>query len=133
MEHEPVLTNLRKYVEYTLGVFGDSQGHALVAVALHFNEGVLVIEVDPEDDTVDIRLGSEADLLHSPGTTESDRSFEPQWSPLLGFNCAWRWVFTNQQGYRDGAQVELSHDGQHFGFQWIAAASSLLAAEVIQR
>jgi hypothetical protein len=102
-DHEPVLTDMPRYVEYTDQGIDSSGRQMLFAVALHFNEGVLVIEVDPDDDTVSMRLSPVVDLVHWPHAVATDRSVERSWPLRLGANCRWRWLLMNQQGYQDGA------------------------------
>jgi hypothetical protein len=124
-DHVSVLTHLAGYVEYRY------ENTLIAAVALDFDQGKLVVEVNPDDDTVAIRLSQNVELLHWADAIAYERTDESPWSSRLGANCVWRWLLTNQQGYQDGAQVELSRDGQYFVVQWIAQASSLRTAQVV--
>ena len=130
-DHVPVLTDLSAVSEYTWAEDGEADRHWLVAVALHFAEGALAIEVEPDSDEVSMRLTPAVRLAHWAGLSAvEDVSNQAPWSGLLRASCAWRWHLTNQQGYTDGAQVELSVGQDAITFQWVAAASQLHAARV---
>jgi Family of unknown function (DUF6334) len=80
-----------------------------------------------------MRLTSAVSLAHWVGTSAvEDVSNQEPWLGLLGASCVRRWYLTNQQGYTDGAQVELSAGQDAVTFQWVAAASQLHAARVVR-
>jgi hypothetical protein len=130
--HGFALTDLAAVSEYTYANDVEADPRWLVAVALHFAEGVLIIEAEPATDQAEMRLQPDAGLQYWAGKSAvADASQRPMWSGLLGAKCVWRWRLTNQQGYADGAQVELSVGrGCTATFQWIAIASRLQAARV---
>jgi hypothetical protein len=135
-QHVPALTNLARVEEYRY-VWGDDAAYArrnsLAAVALHFDEGVLLIEVNGEFDEADMTLGRVANLRHCEAADcrVEDVTASSQWAALVGANSSWRWSMLNQQGYTDGAQIELtSKERLDTTFQWIAQASALAAAVV---
>jgi hypothetical protein len=134
--HEPVLTNLARVEEYVY-VFENEEpkahGNWLAAVALYFDEGALLIEVDGNRDEVDMTLGRVPTLWHCdvPDCRVRDVTASAQWAAVVGANSSWRLSMLNQQGYTDGAQIELtSSDRLDTTFQWIAQASALAAAVV---
>jgi hypothetical protein len=94
------LTSLSAVSQYTRAAHGEADPHWLAAVALHFAEGVLVIEAEPDTDEVAMRLAPAVNLAHWAGTSAvEDVSARAGWSGLLGASCGWRWHLTNQQGY----------------------------------
>jgi len=130
--HVSVLTDLSAVAEYT---YADDDGvdpRWVVAVALHFAEGVLVIEAEPDTDQVEMRLQPDAELKYWAGeSATADASQRAVWSGLLGADCGWRWQLTNQQGYTDGAQVELATGRDRTTtLQWVCVASALKEARV---
>jgi len=103
-----VLTELSRVTEYTFAEAGVVDDRWLVAVALHFAEGTLAIEVDPNSDEVAMRLVAFVILEHwSDAAIARDVTQHPAWASHIGAHCLWRWMLTNQQGYTDGAQIEL--------------------------
>jgi hypothetical protein len=126
-----VLTELSRVTEYMYAEAGVVDDRWLVAVALHFAEGTLVIEVDPNSDEVAMALVAFVVLEHwSDAAIARDATQQPAWASHIGAHCLWRWTLTNQQGYTDGAQIELELGQSTITVQWVAAASKLHVAPV---
>jgi hypothetical protein len=126
-----VLTELTRVTEYTYAEAGVVDDRWLVAVALHFAEGTLVIEVDPNSDEVTMRLVEVVALDHwSDAAIARDATQQPAWASHIDAHCLWRWTLTNQQGYTDGAQIELELGQSTITVQWVAGASRLQVARV---
>jgi hypothetical protein len=122
-----VLTALSSVSEYAVPADADAV-RLLLAVALRFREGVLLVEALPEYDECDMRLVAEPVLQHgdAAGLWEVV-SGTALWSPFIGEGaCLWRWQLTNQSGCRDGAQIHLSAPGgREAEVQWMVEASAL--------
>lgn len=124
-----VLTGLSAVREYATPAIGTAT-RMLQAVALHFAEGVLLIEALPEYDECDLRLTTEPVLQHAEDEAVwSDVSEALPWRRFIGQGVSlWRWQLTNQSGYTDGAQVHLIARGEpddELEVQWMVAASML--------
>jgi hypothetical protein len=102
-------------------------GGAIIEVSFMFDEAILRIIVDPDDDTVHLFL-DEAGTGEIVTTTRIS-SFDDLIPSLLSKSFLWVWELTNQQGYRDGIQFEfaLREAGTRstVTVQFIAIASSL--------
>ncbi len=129
-EPSTVLTGLSAVAEFALAADGESV-RTLWAVALRFNEGVLLVEALPEQDECAMRLLAEPTLQHwdDADGAWSDLSKALPWSRFIGEGVSlWRWRLTNQSGYTDGAQVHLIARGDpddEVEVQWMVEASRL--------
>jgi hypothetical protein len=93
--------------------------------ALHFDEGFLGIEVDPDHDEIQLsfdEVGPSA-LRYRDDVVRRDAA--DLYADILGLSSAWRWPLCNQQGYRDGFQIEFGPADSTITVQYIAAASRL--------
>ncbi|MGQ0843498.1 MAG: DUF6334 family protein [Sporichthyaceae bacterium] len=120
------LTALRRVIAYD-EVFEDGSSPMRIAYMLRFAEAVLLIEVDPEFDSLEVRVGPRPELRPSePEPMAVDLSDTPPWSQLLGRRLGWRWAMTNQNGYFDGLQLEFEQPGAPaVAVQWTAWGSEL--------
>ncbi len=105
----------------------------LLAVALRFSEGVLLVEALPEYDECAIRLVTEPVLQHPDSLGAwTEVSVAAPWNRFVGAGVSlWRWRLTNQSGYTDGAQVNLAVSGEpgdEVEVQWMVEASCLRAS-----
>lgn len=90
------------------------------AIALKFSAGVLVLTVDADNDTIEVRF--QELVSFDPAGFKSVKARSP-WRSLIGQSIGWGWVTINQQGYQDG--VLLSFDGLEPSVMLAVAASSL--------
>jgi hypothetical protein len=125
------LTGLRRVVAHRL-VFSDGSLPMCVAYSLRFREAVLLIEVDPDTDSIVLTVGSGPELQFTDGDlpVPLDLTTEAPWATVRGALAGWRWLLTNQQGFTDGFQLELVTDGGSTTFQWMAEASQLRCVQV---
>jgi hypothetical protein len=103
----------------------DEDGEWLVAVQFRFDEGFLAIEVDPDHDEVELSFdeAGPSALRHWDDVVRLDAA--DVYADVLGLSSAWRWLLCNQQGYRDGFQIEFGPADSTITVQYIAAASRL--------
>jgi hypothetical protein len=106
-------------------VVDDEDDRWLVGVQFRFDEGFLCIEVDPDGDEVDVSFdeSGRSALRHWDDVVRRDAA--GAYSDVLGLSSAWRWVLCNQQGYRDGFQIEFGPADSTITVQYLAAASRL--------
>ena len=97
----------------------------LVGVQFRFDEGFLGIEVDPDHDEVDLSFDESgwSALRHWDDVVRRDAA--GAYSDVLGLSSTWRWLLCNQQGYRDGFQIEFGPADSTITVQYVAAASRL--------
>jgi hypothetical protein len=112
----------------------DREAEWLVAVELQFDEGVLLVEVNPDHDDVHVSLtppeGPIA-LTYWPDTRCTDVTSTPPYAGLAGSGSTWRWLLRNQQGYTDAFQIELEPEGEPITLQYLGIASVLKVRHVI--
>ncbi len=97
---------------------------ALSGIELGFDDGVLLLTVNPDSDTIVCAA--------SPGSgVRVDVSNKEHWRLAVGLPCAWAWSMTNQFGYTDGIQFAFNPEqGDDVGFQLVAMASHLDVSQV---
>jgi hypothetical protein len=102
--------------------------HGLVAVEFEFGEGVLLVEVDPGFDEVELPFGIGLTApvpRHWPDATRESVTGTTAYRELRGLDSTWRWVLWNQRGYSDAFQIELGPAGATTTLQYLAIASKL--------
>jgi hypothetical protein len=99
----------------------------LVAVGFHFEDGILLVEVDPEYDDVAITLTptGPVTLAYWPDARCVDATRASLYAGLAGAGSIWRWALRNQQGYTDAFQIELVTETVTTTLQYLAIASRL--------
>ena len=102
-------------------------GVGLTALMLGFDHGSVLIEAVGDDDTIRVSAIPEVD-----GDVLSQ---QVPWRDAIGRGVVWVWSLTNQQGYRDGSQLEFGKPAQHdqpsyLSVQIIVAASALRVSMV---
>jgi len=75
-------------------------------VLLDFDQISLVVEADPNTDTVELWAEDKTKIR---AADRMDASDSPTWRSVMGRSFGWGWITMNQQGYCDG--VLLSFDG----------------------
>lgn len=77
----------------------------ITAIELCFERMSAVFRANPDDDTLQVAIGS-----LSLDTTETvvDATDSHFWSPCCGQSLSWAWRLTNQQGYTDGVRLEFN-------------------------
>jgi hypothetical protein len=107
----------------------DEAGHDwLVAIEFVFEKGAIVVEAVPDDDTVSVHVATDA-LTYWEG--ESVRVTADH--AAIGMGVRWAWSLTNQQGYVDGFQVELTSDRERVRLQFVTVASRLVIFDVLEQ
>jgi len=98
---------------------------SIAALSLVFDDVTCVMSAEAADDSLSIATGPDP-LLVSGAASRSLTAEEP-WSLAVGKPLLWSWSMTNQQGYRDGCQLELAEDvsDQSVVIQLIVVASSI--------
>jgi hypothetical protein len=111
----------------------DREAGWLVAVEHLFDEGVLLVEVNPDYDDVHVSLTPEGPigLTYWPDTRCLDVTSTPLYAGLRGSGSTWRWLLRNQQGYTDAFQIELEPEGEPVTLQYLGIASMLKVRHVI--
>jgi hypothetical protein len=66
-----------------------------------FDNAVLRVEAEPDFDTVKMLILNESDK------DLFDLSHHELWREAIGCQLTWSWMLTNQQGYRDGLQLNF--------------------------
>jgi hypothetical protein len=94
-------------------------------VVLDFDQLSLVIEADPDTDTVRLRADNKA---NSHGGHCINTSASETWGSVVGRSFGWGWITMNQQGYCDG--VLLSFDGITPQIMLAVVASSLKESKI---
>jgi len=123
------LTGLRSVCHYEL-----RRPRRLVAVGLEFDEGELLVEVDPDLDEVALSFGvglTGPVPSHWPEATRRPVTDAAGYRDLRGLDSAWRWVLWNQQGYCDAFQIELGPAGATTTLQYLAVAGALECRRVV--
>jgi hypothetical protein len=118
----------------TLAVFHPISQETLQAVRLEkdlnrvifdFDRGALVIEGDPDDDSIEVRLMNHGEIESTQAVTVTH--LDP-WAPFIGKPFGWGWITVNQQGYCDG--VLLSFGGIDPQLLLTVAASALVVSTI---
>jgi hypothetical protein len=97
----------------------------LVGVQFRFDEGFFGIEVDPDHDEVDLSFDASRPTALRHWDRVARRDAADVYADVLGLSSAWRWLLYNQQGYRDGFQIEFGPAEATITVQYIAVASRL--------
>jgi len=115
---EPQNRNPHPELHPLLLKFHRISGHALRAVwhvysdecldkiILEFDQDCLIVEAEPDDDTIVFHLGSKSDLSRDQ---RQDASSSEPWRNLIGQGFGWGWITINQQDFLDG--ILLSFGG----------------------
>lgn len=106
-------------------VVDDEDDRWLVAVQFRFDEGFLGIEVDPDHDEVDLSFDESGWPALRDWSDVVRRDAADAYADVIGLSSAWRWLLCNQQGYRDGFQIEFGPADSTITVQYLAAASRL--------
>ena len=91
-------------------------------VVFTFEHGVITVEAQGDDDTVEVRQGLGTAAYRYVLTDE-----EPL-GRFVGRGVQWIWLLRNQQGYQDGFQIEFKSEGEYLALQMICEASMLRIA-----
>jgi len=86
------------------------------AIRFDFQNGSLVVGLDPEDDTITW------DTTSIVGMTSSAPD---AWADIVGHKVRWLWELTNHRGYRDGLQIEFYTGRETIDVQLMVEASRL--------
>jgi hypothetical protein len=102
-----------------------AEGGWLVAVQFRFEEGYFGVEVDPGHDEVELSFdpSSRPTLRYWRDAVRRDAA--GFYAGVLGQSSTWRWLLCNQQGYRDGFQIEFGPAQSTTTLQYLAIASRL--------
>jgi hypothetical protein len=103
----------------------DADLHGSVGLILMFPQRQIILDVRPEDDSVDVSVnsGTEAWLLHP--LLDVSRSFP--WAEALNKSLVSFCILLNNRGYVDGVQLEFSNSiMENSVFGQIVGAGSLL-------
>jgi hypothetical protein len=84
-----------------------------------FETRSIVIAAEPLDDTIHVQYG-EASL-----SFPEDLTAREPWRMLIGCGVMWTWTLTNQNGYRDGFQIELARPGECWALQFLSEGGAL--------
>ena len=103
-----------------------------VAVRFEFENASLCLAVDASDDTILVADTCPSEYRSALASSVDD-SVSP-WDAMLGSELTSAWVLTNQQGYRDGAQLEFRNIKTNIVvcIQLIAIASTLELRAVVR-
>lgn len=80
---------------------------SIEALSLVFDD-VTCVMLAEQDDSLSIASGP--DPLLASGAPSLSLSAEDPWCLAVGKPLLWSWSMTNQQGYRDGCQIEFAED-----------------------
>jgi hypothetical protein len=96
-----------------------------VAFEIDFDSHKIFLSVDANDDS--ILISESLPLIFENELLEKKILKSDYWRSTVGARLCWAWVMINQQGYRDGVQLEFYHEltEKKFNFQLMAIASSL--------
>jgi len=95
------------------------------ALWLIFAKGNLLIQANPDDDTISVASGVMLDADDFVDLSSSDF-----WRGFVGQRFGWGWTVTNQQGYQDG--VLLSFNGISPQVMLEVAASTVKRVELVR-
>jgi hypothetical protein len=100
------------------------QRRSISALSLVFDD-VTCLMIAEEDDSLSIASGP--DPLLASGAASLSLTAEEPWSFAVGKPLLWSWSMTNQQGYRDGCQLEFAEDvtDQSVVIQIVVVGSSI--------
>ncbi len=118
------------------GVYQDTA--MLVAIDLRFVQGSVLVQVDPDTDEVITSFDDAAIDAEVDEVSWLDVSTSADYRDVIGSDTLWRWHLVNQQGYRDGFQIELEQRGSDnkatstATFQYLALASEIEVRRVSQ-
>jgi hypothetical protein len=124
------LTGLSRVVAYD---WAEREEKAMyVAYALRFREAVLLIEADPDTDSVvlSVAAGPELTVRRDELPRPIELTKDTAWAQCLDATAGWRWLLTNQYGYTDGFQLELVRGEESVVVQWMVWASQLYCIRV---
>lgn len=99
----------------------------LERVIFDFDKGALVVEGNPDDDSIEIRLVSQGEFA---GIQAVAASHLDPWAPFIGKPFGWGWITVNQQGYCDG--LLLSFGGIDPQLLLTVAASALVVSTIMR-
>ena len=95
------------------------------AVRMRFSNRCVYVGVDASDDTVVLTNDESMLGLDEAGSWQET----VWWQSFLPSAIRWAWALINNQGYRDGLQIEFSNDDSTI--QLVAIASALSLRRVI--
>jgi hypothetical protein len=107
---------------------GETNHDWLVAAEFLFDDGAIVVEAVPDDDTISVHAATGA-LTHWAGESACITADHP----AVGLGVRWAWSLTNHRGYADGFQLELAFERATMRLQYISEASRLVEFDVTER
>src|SRR5258708_5141879 len=90
--------------EYLSKVVSQHYENTPEALWLLFEKRSLLIQVNPDDDTIRVTAG---DVMEAAGAEYVDLSSTAFWRDFTGQQFGWGWIVTNQQGNCDGAMLSF--------------------------
>ncbi|MFY9724038.1 MAG: DUF6334 family protein [Bryobacteraceae bacterium] len=94
-------------------------------VIFDFDRGALVVEGNPDDDSIEIQFVNQGEFQN---TEAVETSHLDPWARFIGKPFGWGWVTVNQQGYCDG--LLLSFGGIDPQLLLTVAASALVVSTI---
>jgi hypothetical protein len=103
----------------------------VTAVGLEFERLSVILRANPDDDSLDISLGT---LTADAEETLSDISHSAPWSSCLSAGARWLWQLTNQQGRNDAVRFEFGNpDEQSRGVIELLVVASAVETYAVSR
>jgi hypothetical protein len=96
--------------------------HQISAILLQFESTTATIRAVPDDDTIEVILGTFVPLQHE---ILVDMSGSSLWELLKGKSVFWAWQLINQQGYTDGLRLEFGEPNLNTILEMIVIASTI--------
>jgi len=97
----------------------------ITQVAFLFERKLLLIELNENDDTIKVNLYKKK--FSKLEGMKRNKLIEKYFLEVSKYQCIWIWFLTNQQGYKDGLQLEFLIDNNHLSndvtIQFIVVAS----------
>jgi hypothetical protein len=89
--------------------------------------------VDPTHDEVDLSFHPSKRPAPRRWKDATRHDAAGVYADVMGLSSAWRWLLRNQQGYRDGFQIEFGPAESTITLQYLAIASRLELRRVSER
>jgi Family of unknown function (DUF6334) len=96
-------------------------------IFLNFDRATLVVQTEPDDDTIKFYKIEIEELRSYDGFSSHD---SPLWDSFIGKSFGWGWITINQQNFLDG--ILLSFDGIIPNILFTVVASSINVSRLNQ-
>lgn len=122
MNYENIIGQKVKSVRVLNWMDSDKESDLIQTKIIETAGDFILIEVNNEFDDLNVII---VDHIQIKDTKFSQMTESPLFEKLIDQRVQWTWLMTNNRGYKDGFQIELSKDNNQTFVQFVAMASKI--------